>query len=78
VASGTHAQLMATEPRYAQALAHADEPEPPPTEPADEDEDEDDLRYRLRIAASVAGRTGAGQGAPVGGLGGPITPGGVG
>jgi len=78
VASGTHAQLMATEPRYAQALAHADEPEPPPTEPADEDEDEADLRYRLRIAASVAGRTGAGPGAPVGGLGGPITPGGVG
>jgi ATP-binding cassette subfamily B protein len=71
VATGTHRELMATEPRYAQVLAHADEP-PPDATP--DDADEDDLRYRLRIAASVAGRPGAGG--PGGGIGGGgLTPG---
>jgi ATP-binding cassette subfamily B protein len=71
VATGTHAELMATEPRYAQVLAHADEPA---VAPEADDPDEDDLRYRLRIAASVAGRA-AGTGPAGGGFGGGITPG---
>jgi ATP-binding cassette subfamily B protein len=64
IATGTHRELMATEPRYAQVLAHADEPVP---EPDAESQDEDDLRYRLRIAAAVRG---AGPPGAAGGLGG--------
>jgi ATP-binding cassette subfamily B protein len=71
IASGTHAELMASDPRYAEVLAHADEPEGDGPEPADEDED--DLRYRLRIAASVASARAGGPGA-AGGPGGPGGP----
>jgi ATP-binding cassette subfamily B protein len=67
VASGTHADLMATEPRYAEVLAHADEPVAP-VEP--EPADEDDAHYRTRIAASVAASRGGGASGtpPVGGI----------
>jgi len=67
IASGTHRALMASEPRYAEVLAHADEPEAPAAEALDED----DVRYRLRIAASVAGGRAGGPGVagapPIGG-----------
>jgi ATP-binding cassette subfamily B protein len=68
VATGTHHELMATEPRYAEVLAHADDP--PAEDDADASGDEDDLRYRLRIAATLAPRPGAGGVGAPGGLGG--------
>jgi ATP-binding cassette subfamily B protein len=70
VASGTHQELMATEPRYSEVLAHSDG-----DEVLDDDvpTDEDDLRYRMRIAREVAGVRGGGG--PGGGMG---MPGGMG
>jgi ATP-binding cassette subfamily B protein len=73
VASGTHAELMATDPRYAEVLARAEEETP--DEPADGDAqgaDEDDISYRRRIAASVMAARGPGGAGPAADLGGGI------
>jgi ATP-binding cassette subfamily B protein len=66
VASGTHRELMATEPKYAEVLARAAQEEASRSE---DDGDEDDLAYRRRIAATVSTPPAAPGG--VGGLGGP-------
>jgi ATP-binding cassette subfamily B protein len=68
VASGTHQDLMAHEPRYAEVLAHSDG-----NEVLDDDvpADEDDLRYRMRIAREMSGvRGGPGGGFSMPGVGG--------
>jgi ABC-type multidrug transport system fused ATPase/permease subunit len=59
VASGTHQDLMANEPRYSEVLAHTDG-----NEVLDDDvpTDEDDMRYRIRIAREVAGVRGGRSG----------------
>jgi ATP-binding cassette subfamily B protein len=67
VASGTHAELMRTEPRYAEVLAHADDE--PPEDEGVEPADEDDLSYRRRIAQSVMKAPDAGMGGGGGGGG---------
>jgi ATP-binding cassette subfamily B protein len=70
IASGTHRELMSTEPKYAEVLARAEQEADASSDgPAD---DEDDLSYRRRIAASVTAipSPGAGPGT-LGGLGGP-------
>jgi ATP-binding cassette subfamily B protein len=65
VASGTHADLLATEPRYVEVLTQVSS-EISDTGDQGED-DEDDLSYRRRITASLAG---GGTGAsPFAGLG---------
>lgn len=76
VATGTHQDLMATEPRYAEVLAHATDDIPDEAEGGEEPEDEDDLRYRLRIARQVA-MAKAAEGSQ-GGTTGPLGLGGIG
>jgi ATP-binding cassette subfamily B protein len=68
-ASGTHAELMATDPRYAEVLARA---EAEVAEVPDAQEvDEDDASYRRRIASTVvAGPRPEGGLAGLGGFGG--------
>jgi ATP-binding cassette subfamily B protein len=70
VASGTHRELMTTEPRYAQVLARAEEEAA--ADPDAQGDDEDDASYRRRIAAAVITppSPGAGPGAGLGGPGG--------
>jgi ATP-binding cassette subfamily B protein len=73
VASGTHRELMATEPKYAEVLARAAEAD---RAEADDDAhdrrpDEDDAAYRRRIASTVATPPAA-SGPGLGGLGGPV------
>jgi ATP-binding cassette subfamily B protein len=69
-ASGTHAELMATEPRYAEVLARSEVAEGPDDAPT-AGTDEDDLAFRRRIALSVMKPPDAGGmgGPPMGGLG---------
>ena len=69
VAEGTHAELMRTEPRYAEVLAHARDDDA--DEGTDQLEDEDDLSYRRRIALSVARPPDAGIGGGPAAGGGP-------
>jgi ATP-binding cassette subfamily B protein len=68
-ATGTHLELMATDPRYAEVLARAETDHP--TRDANEpDTDEDDLRYRLRIASTLASSRGnSGTDVGMGGIG---------
>jgi ABC-type glutathione transport system ATPase component len=69
-ASGTHAELMATEPRYAEVLARSDV-EASDEEAAATDREEDDLAFRRRIALSVMKPPDGGGmgGPPMGGFG---------
>jgi len=74
VASGTHRELMAREPRYAEVLARAEAE----LDEAERDVlDEDDAAYRRRIAMQVMGSSGSSLG-PLGASGGPGGPGGLG
>jgi ATP-binding cassette subfamily B protein len=66
-ATGTHAELMATEPRYAEVLARSEIE----ADEAAQDRDENDFAYRRRIAMSVMKppEPGPGMGpGPMGGL----------
>ncbi|MBI2705647.1 MAG: ABC transporter ATP-binding protein [Actinobacteria bacterium] len=69
VAAGTHLELMATEPRYVEALARAEQDDHGAPEADDRDQDEDGAGYRMRIGRRVAVARGDGSGdGPPGGF----------